>query len=391
MSHKIKVVHIITRFDKGGSAENTFLTLDGMDKSRYEVTLISGKEDDPTQGRSNQIWELRIEHIPIPELRRNINLVNDWKAFLKIRRILKYNNFTIVHTHTSKAGFLGRIAARAARTPIIIHTPHGHVLFGYFGRMKTLVFKILEKFTVRITDIIIALTKREKEDYVAAKMAKRDKITVIHSGIELEKCKNLSIEEKQALKKTLHIPEGALIVGTAGRLVQVKGPEILIRAAEKVLRKHPDVYFLFAGDGDQREALSALADRLGIKKNIVFLGWRNDLVEILSLYDIFVLPSLNEGMGRVLVEAMALGKPIVASNICGIPDLIQHGKNGFLVPPQNPEELAHHIQILLEDKHLRIQMGVEGKKLAPNYSAKKMVEQIESLYSLLLKNMKTSL
>jgi glycosyltransferase involved in cell wall biosynthesis len=137
--------------------------------------------------------------------------------------------------------------------------------------------------------------------------------------------------------------------------------------------------------------LGLLAEKLGIKKNIVFLGWRDDLAEILSLYDIFVLPSLNEGMGRVLVEAMALGKPVVASNIGGIPNLIQHKKNGFLVPPQNPEELAQHIQILLEDKNLRIQMGLEGKKLSSNYSAKKMVEHIESLYSLLLKNMKTPL
>ena len=144
MSHKIKVVHIITRFDKGGSAENTFLTLKGMDRSRYEVTLISGKEDDPTQNRSGQIEEMQIEHIPIPALRRNINLVFDLKAFLLIRRILKNNNFSIVHTHTSKAGFLGRIAARAAGTSLIIHTPHGHVLFGYFGRIKIFVFKILE-------------------------------------------------------------------------------------------------------------------------------------------------------------------------------------------------------------------------------------------------------
>jgi len=391
MSHKIKVVHIITRFDKGGSAENTFLTLKGMDRSRYEVTLISGKEDDPTQDRSAQMRELGLEHIPIPKLSRNINLVRDWKSFLKIRRILKNRNFSIVHTHTSKAGFLGRIAARAAGTPLIIHTPHGHVLFGYFGRIKTLVFKILEKWVGRFTDCIIALTEREKEDYVFAKMANKDKITVIHSGIELEKYNKLSSEEKQSLKKQFNIPEEALIVGTAGRLVPVKGPEILMRAAEKVLKKYPDVYFLFAGDGDQRKSLGILANELGIKKNIVFLGWRDDLVEILSLYDIFVLPSLNEGMGRVLVEAMALGKPIVASNICGIPDLIQHRKNGFLVPPKSPEELAQHIQILLEENNLRTHMGLEGKQLAPNFSATKMVEEIDHLYTLLLSNKKAAL
>ncbi len=385
MSLKIKVAHIITRFDKGGSAENTFLTIKGMDRSRYEITLISGKEDDPSQDRSAQMREMGVEHIPIRELSRNISLIRDWKAMLKIRRILKNRNFNIVHTHTSKAGFLGRIAARAVKTPLIIHTPHGHVLFGYFGKIKTLVFKILEKWINQITDNIIALTEREKEDYVFSKLANKDKITVIHSGIELKKYKNLSIEEKQSLKKTLNIPEETLIVGTAGRLVPVKGPEILMRAAEKVLMKHPDVYFLFAGDGDQRRALGLLANGLGIKKNIVFLGWRADLVEILSLYDIFVLPSLNEGMGRVLVEAMALGKPIVASDIGGIPDLIFHGKNGFLVPPQKSSELAQYIQFLLEDENLRTSMGQKGKILSRNFSIEKMVQNIESLYNLQLK------
>jgi len=390
MLHKIKVVHIITRFDKGGSAENTYLTLKGMDKNRYDVTLISGIEKNPAQNRSGQMENMQVEHIIIPNLKRSINPINDWKAFLKIHRILKNNNFEIVHTHTSKAGFLGRIAARAARTPLIIHTPHGHVLFGYFGKFKTFIFKFLEKFTVRITDQIIALTRREKEDYVTAKMAKEDKITVIHSGIELEKYKNLSIEKKQSFKKTLKISEEVLLIGTAGRLVPVKGPEILLRAAEKVLLKHPHAYFLFAGDGDHKKSLEILANELGINKNIIFLGWRDDLADILSLYDIFVLPSLNEGMGRVLVEAMALGNPIVASNICGIPDLIEHGKNGFLVPPKHPEELARFIQILLEDEKLRVQMGLEGEKLSSNYSVKKMVDQIDRLYTLLLSSRKTT-
>jgi len=392
MDNKVKVLHIITRFDKGGSAENTYLTLKGMDKNRFEMTLLSGTEDDPTQDRSAQIEEMQIQHILIPPLKRNINLVRDFKAFLVMRHILKKNNFTIVHTHTSKAGFLGRLAARSARTPLVIHTPHGHVLFGYFGKVKTQIFKLLEKFTARITDTIIALTEREKKDYVTAKMANRDKITVIHSGIELEKYKNLSNEDRETLKKTLKIPNEALIIGTAGRLVPVKGPEYLIKAAEIILSKNPDadVYFLFAGDGDQKIVLMDLADKLGIKKNIVFLGFRDDLIAILSLCDIFVLPSLNEGMGRVLVEAMALGKPIIASNICGIPDLIQNGKNGYLVPPKNPDELARYIQILLEDKNKRIQMGMEGEKLSSNYSAVNMVEKIESLYAHLLREKKIS-
>ncbi len=385
MSNKIKVLHIITRLDKGGSAENTFLTLKGMDRTRFDVALISGPVEDPTQDRRQHIEEMGIKHLYIPELVRNINLIKDCKALLKIYRYLKKEKYEIVHTHTSKTGLLGRIAAKLAGTPIIIHTPHGHVFFGYFGPLKTKFFISLEKFGSLITDKIIALTNREKNDTFAFKVAKEDKLTVIHSGIELKKFTESSPQDIRLLKNILEIPENALIVGTAGRLVPIKGPEYLVKAAEKVLQIQKNVFFLFTGDGYLKEDLAKLAQDLGIKKNIMFLGWKDKAAEIISLYDIFVLPSLNEGMGRVLVEAMALGKPIVASNIGGIPDLISHGKNGFLVPPQKPDKLAQYIQLLLEDENKRTKMGQEGKKLAQNFSTEKMVKKIESLYNHQLK------
>jgi glycosyltransferase involved in cell wall biosynthesis len=270
-------------------------------------------------------------------------------------------------------------------TPIVIHTPHGHVFFGYFGPLRTKFFIRLEKIASLITDKIIALTNREKKDTIAFKVAKENKLTVIHSGIELDKFTQSSTQDIRLLKNNLGIPEKALIVGTAGRLVPIKGPEYLIKAAEKVLQIHKNIFFLFAGDGYLKEDLAALAQDLGIEKNILFLGWKDNAAEIISLYDIFVLPSLNEGMGRVLVEAMALGKPIVASNIGGIPDLIFHGKNGFLVPPQKPRELAQYIQLLLEDENKRTKMGQEGKKLSQNFSVEQMVQKIEGLYNHQLK------
>ncbi len=384
MPNKTKVLHVITRLDKGGSAENTFLTLKGMDRTRYDVALISGSIEDPTQDRRQQIQEMGIKHFFIPELVRNISFIKDCKALFKLYCFLRKEKYEIVHTHTSKAGLLGRIAAKLAGTPIVIHTPHGHVFFGYFGPMRTNFFIRLEKIASLITDKIIALTNREKKDTIAFKVAKEDKLTVIHSGIELDKFTQSSTQDIRLLKNNLGIQEKALIVGTAGRLVPIKGPEYLIKAAEKILQIHKNIFFLFAGDGYLKEDLAALAQDLGIEKNILFLGWKDNAAEIISLYDIFVLPSLNEGMGRVLVEAMALGKPIVASNIGGIPDLIFHGKNGFLVPPQKPDELAQYIQFLLEDKNIRKMMGQEGKELAQHFSAEQMVQKIESLYNHLL-------
>lgn len=389
----IKVLHIITRFDKGGSAQNTYLSLLGLRKKNYQLSLVSGlsleseMKHEEIKAKEKDIQILKsegIEFTQCPSLLRRINIIRDLKAFFDIWRIIKKYNPLIVHTHSSKAGLMGRLAAKLAGTPIIVHTPHGHVFFGYFGPFKTKLFIIFEKLASRITDKIVALTNREKKDHILFKIAEEDKFSVIYSGIELNILKESSSEEKQNLKKELGIPENSLIVGTAGRLVPVKGPEFLVKASKYIISKYPDTYFMFTGDGPLEQDLKRKALEMGISDNIIFLGWRDDLVKIISIYDIFVLPSLNEGMGRVLVEAMALGKSIIASNVGGIPDLVIHGKNGFLVPPKNPKELAKYIQVLLEDKDKREKMGLAGKEMAYNFTSERMVEKIANLYKKLL-------
>lgn len=377
---KHKVLHIITRLDKGGSAENTFLTITGLNQINYSVTLLSGPGAPPDQERRRQVEEYGIQYIYIPKLVRNIHFINDLKALIKIYNFLRREKFDIVHTHTSKAGLLGRLAAKIARVPIIIHTPHGHVFFGYFGRFKTKIFMLLEKLASRMTDIIITLTNSEKEDYIKYGIAPEHKLTVINSGVDLNRFMQRASEEAQNFKIELGIPEKSSIVGTVGRLVPVKGLKFLIKAAKLVIQKFPDTFFILAGDGHLKQNLKKQASELGIEKNIIFLGWRDDVARIISTYDIFALPSLNEGMGRVLVEAMALGKPIVASDIGGIPDLVTHERNGFLVPAKNPEQLANYIQILLENEEQREKMGHEGKKIAVNFSKEIMVERIAELY-----------
>jgi glycosyltransferase involved in cell wall biosynthesis len=384
MPDKIKVLHIITRLDKGGSAENTFLTVKGLDKKRYDVTLMSGPVQDPSQERRSQVEECGIQYIHIPVLVRNINVVYDAIALFKIWRFLAKEKFDVVHTHTSKAGLLGRFAARLAGAPLIVHTPHGHVFFGYFGPLKTKIFIFLEKLANRMTDKIVALTHREKADYISYRTCPEEKITVIHSGIELDKFQEYTSAEKRKLKKEIGLPGDSFVLGTAGRLVPVKGPEFLIKASQTILSEHPRTYFVFAGDGPLKEDLEKKATEAGVKKNIFFPGWRDDIVRILAAFDVFCLPSLNEGMGRVLVEAMAHGIPIVASDVGGIPDLVIHGKNGFLVPPKNPEELAKHIQILIQNEDERRKMGEAGKKMAQRFSHYTMVIKIAELYEELL-------
>jgi glycosyltransferase involved in cell wall biosynthesis len=394
MQKKYKIIHLITRLDKGGSAENTLLTVLGIDKKKYEVVLAKGPTYESRMSKEEHasviadLKEAQLKGVKIVNIRfllRRINPVYDLLALFSLYTLLIKERPTIVHTHTSKAGLLGTLAAKMAGIPILIHTPHGHVLWDYFGPLKTKIFIFLERLTSKITGKIVALTNREKEDYLMFRIAKEDRFVVIFSGVKLNKFKESLFGEKQNFKKELGIPENSSIVGTVGRLVPVKGPESLIKAAKYIISKYPDTFFIFTGDGYLRQDLENKAFKMGIKENIIFLGWRDDAAKIMSAYDVFVLPSLNEGMGRVLVEAMALGKPIVASNIGGIPDLVTHGKNGFLVAPKNPEELAKYIQLLLEDKEKREKMGLAGKEMALNFSAENMVEKIEELYGELLK------
>ncbi len=385
---KIKVAHIIARFDKGGSAENTFLTVVGLDKEKYDVILIKGLSLESEMGEREaraaeknlaDIERLGIRTLTVSELVRKISPLNDLKAFISIIKIFLKEKPSIVHTHTSKAGILGRWAAFFARIPVVIHTPHGHVFWGYFNRWTTLVFVILEKMTAFITDKIIALTEQEKKDHLKLNIAPESKFSTIHSGVNLVKLFSESVDII-AIKRNLGVAENCFVVGTAGRLTIVKGHRYLIEAAREILNARPDTTFIFLGDGELLDELKNMTTELGIEKNVKFTGWRSDVAEVISVFDVFVLPSLNEGMGRVLVEAMALGKPVVASNVGGISDLVIHGRNGLLVPAADSRALADELEFLMKNSEKRKAMGREGKKMAVSYSADSMVRKIERLY-----------
>jgi glycosyltransferase involved in cell wall biosynthesis len=385
---KIKVIHVITRFDKGGSAENTFLTLCGLDRSKYNLVLVKGPSEESQMGDREQeavkanLTEAEtagVRIITVRELVRNLSPGLDLKAFLSLYRIFREEKPHIVHTHTSKAGILGRWAALLARVPIILHTPHGHVFWGYFGFMQTGLFIVLEKITALFTDRIIALTDQERADHLRFHIAPDKKFTTIHSGADLSLF-NAALYDRSKMKTDLHIPPDDLVVGTVGRLTPVKGQIHLLEAAAKVFAVRPDTTFVFLGDGELQPELQKRAAEMGVADRVRFPGWRPDAAAIMSVFDVFALPSLNEGMGRVLVEAMALSKPIIASRIGGITDLVVHGKNGLLVPPRDANAIAEAIFVLLGDEPRRKVMGGEGRRMAEGFSAEGMIEKINALY-----------
>ena len=390
---KIKVVHIITRFDKGGSAENTLLTVLGLNKEKYSILLIKGlsleseMSDEESLAVSESLKiaeENNIKVINLPFLVRKIAPLTDLKALFTLFKILRKERPDIVHTHTSKAGFLGRFASFLARVPIIIHTPHGHVFHSYFGPTLTKIFVIAEKILSLITDKIITLTNRERDEHIERRIAPLNKFITIHSGVDLDRFMNLNIDIKKK-KKELNIPQDFYVIGTVGRLVPIKGHKYLVSAAEMIIKEFPKTVFVIVGDGFLKPILERHAEALGIRKNIVFTGWRKDVPEILYLFNVLVFPSLNEGMGRVMIEGMSLGKPIVASNVGGIRDLIEDGKNGLLVPPRDSNALRKAISRLIRNKKLAEGLGKIGKmEVYPDFDASTMVKKIDNLYESLL-------
>lgn len=242
---KYKVLHIITRLDKGGSAENTLLTILGLSKERYDITLVKGSSLESTMSdeerRANgkdlkKVSDSGVIVITIDELVRRISLLNDFRAFIKLFFVIRNGKYHIIHTHTSKAGVLGRWAAWFCRTPVIIHTPHGHVFYGYYGRFVTQIFKIIERVTALVTDRIITLTDREKQEHINFKIAPTEKFVTIHSGVETKRFFEIDVADTRRLKMEFNIPDDSLIIGTVGRLIGVKGHKYFIQAAHKILK-----------------------------------------------------------------------------------------------------------------------------------------------------------
>jgi len=386
-----KVVHIITRLDKGGSAQDMLLTCRELGR-KYEMVLVHGlslesrmtdQEKESVERGIKEAIERGVKVIAIPSLVRKISPIQDLMALFSLWRLLIRERPHIVHTHTSKAGILGRFAAKLAGVPIIIHRPHGHVFYGHFGPLISKFFLLTERVMARITDRMVALTEAEKNDHIALSVFRPEKIATIHSGVDVDRFMNVQVDIAEK-RKELGLNSKGLVVATVGWLLPIKGPMHLLKAMSNVWESHPETTLIFVGKGDLEKGLKEEARRMGVWDKVKFLGWRDDIPEIMETIDVFVLPSLNEGMGRVLVEAMAAGKPVVASRVGGILDLVNEGQNGFLAEPGDEKGLAIAIKKLLEDKKMRDEMGKRGREIAQDFSVEKMIEKIDVLYESLL-------
>lgn len=382
---RIKVLHIITRLDLGGTFEDTLASVLNLDNSKYEVTLSSGPSTALSETLISRLKQGGVRFVEIKQLRRQINIISDSIALYRIYRLIKNEKYAIVHTHTSKAGALGRLAAHLAKVPIIIHAPHGHIFYGYYGFFPTQLIILLEKSLASFTDRLITLTQLGKNDHIKFGIAPANKIVPIYSGIELDKFRQFNIDIKKK-KDQFHLPLDSNLISVIARLAPVKGHRYFLEAAVRIIEVIPKARFLLIGEGPLRKKLIEQVKRLGLTKEVVFFGGCEDIRPFLGISDIVVLPSLNEGMGRILLQAQACGKPVVATRVGGVPEVVRDNETGLLVPAGDAAALADAIIYLLKDKEKRRAISDQAKRWVDSkFSVEAMVKGIANLYQELIR------
>lgn len=374
-----KVLHIHTLPVISGSGIHTLITMKGLDKSRYEVEFACAPGGPLIDAVVNQ----GIKFHPVKNFVQRVSICNDLMGLWQMVCLMRRRRYDIVHTHNSKAGFIGRLAAKIAGVPVIVHTVHGFAFHEFEKPPRQRLFIWLERLAARFADKLITVSEPLKQWGLRARIGRADKYITIYDGIEIDRFKlNFDIEKK---RQEFGIKPEELVIGAVSKLWEGKGHRCILRAARDVVAKVPDVKFMFVGEGYLRKELESMTHQLGLNEYVTFAGFRRDVPEITAIFDVAVLASFFEGLGRVLLEAMALGKPVIASRVGGIVDVVDEGKTGIFVSPNDSAALAEAMIRLLSDGKLREKMGEAGKeKIGVKFSAGTMVAQIEKVYEELI-------
>lgn len=380
----IRVMRIISRLNVGGPSTHVILLNEGLDHLGYTSVLVTGYESVQEGDLRDLVSERRLRMVSVAELGREINFVHDIAALLKLYRLMRRERPHIVHTHQAKAGFVGRLAARLAGVPVVLHTFHGHVFHGYFGRAKTALFLLLERICARLSDRVITISVGLRKELAALGVTSADHIEVIPLGFELDAFARQP-PSRGSFRATLGLGADTKLVAAVGRLVKIKNIRLFLNAAALVHAQMPEVHFALVGDGDQRNELENYARSLGLSHVVTFTGWRRDLPEIYYDLDALIISSDNEGTPASLIEAMATGCPVIATRVGGIPDLLGDCERGSIVPPGDAWALARAIlQVLDEPCATKRRSAAARGYVLRNHQVQRLVTDMDSLYAKLL-------
>jgi glycosyltransferase involved in cell wall biosynthesis len=391
-----KVLRIINRFNLGGPTYNVAYLSKFMEP-QYQTILVGGEKDETEDSSQFILDKLGLKPIIIQEMKREIDIKNDRIAYLKIRQLIREHKPDIVHTHASKAGTIGRLAARAENVPVIIHTFHGHVFHSYFGKLKTLFYKNIERFLALISTRIIAISEIQKNELSEIhKISTKDKIEIIPLGFDLNKFQENTLEKRNLFREKYKLNQQTVAIGIIGRLVPVKNHELFLNAIS-FLQQTSKIKFkaFIIGDGELRKQLENSAKEKQLefetpeKENqnaiVVFTSWIKEVDVALSGLDIVALTSFNEGTPVSLIEAQAAGKPIVSTNVGGIENVVIKNRTALLSDIDKPESFFSNLKTLTEDENLRKEMAAIGwQHVFEKFHYNRLVKDMQNLYEKLL-------
>ena len=385
---KLKILRIVTRLNIGGPAIHTTLLTREFSGDKFESRLLCGSVSRREGDMGYIAQTYGISPVYIPALRREINPFCDFVAFFQILKYMVKFKPHIVHTHTAKAGTLGRLAAILTGVPVKIHTFHGHVFYKYFSKRKTKLFIFVERILAKFTDTIIAISDKQKDEIINKyKITRREKCHVVKLGFDLQKF--LGIEHKRNIfREKFKFSENDILVGIIGRLAPIKNHKMFIDALSHLYRNGKRditerIKSVIVGDGEMREELSAYARFNGLKEKLLFTGWLKDIDEVYAGLDIVALTSLNEGTPVALIEAMSSFKPVISTDVGGVKDAV--GNAGFLVASNDYKAMGNEILNLAESTEIREKQGKIGRDFVKEaFSKERLVAELEALYSELM-------
>lgn len=377
---KRKILHVITRLIPGGADENTYLSAAGMDGRRYEVDLAVGRASEP----ASFVFPLHMRLVVIPHLVREIHPANDLVALVELMRLMRRERYDLVHTHTAKAGVLGRLAAALMHVPHVVHTYHGLTFHPGMPGPRRALYIAAERAAAALTHRFIAVGEEVRAGYEEAGVVGPLRCEVIYSGMDLGRFKraaNLRAGEMTALRRELGLPPDAVIACVVSRLEARKGHSYLLAAMAELAPEFPRLHFAIAGAGPLRESLMDRVATHGLTARVHFLGHRTDVERVMAAADIIALTSNLEGLPRVLVQAAAAGKPILAFAAPGVREVVVHGHNGYVVPVADERGLTAYLRRMLLDPEATREMGRRGQELIDErWSESTMVSQINTVY-----------
>ena len=380
---RIRVMRIIARLNIGGPALHATLLTEQLDPRRYQSILVTGVEE-AGEGNYLALHHRRSpEVVVLPALGREIDVRRDVTTLLQLTRLIRRVRPHIVHTHTAKAGAVGRVAAWLAGVPVIVHTYHGHVLDGYFTPRKTRVFVAIERWLARRADCLLAVSDTVRRELLDRGIGTSGRLRVVPLGLDLDRFVAADAGRGH-LRRELGVKPDTPLTGIVARLVPIKAHETFLAMAA-LLAGRTEGHFVVVGDGERRAELERLAQDAGLNGRMHFLGWRADLERIYADLDVVVLTSRNEGSPVALIEALAAGRPVVATRVGGGPDVVHDGVSGVLVGAADVEGLASAVEQLMRDPARGQRLGEAGREhVRQVYGAKRLLRDIDDLYQELL-------